>query len=73
MGVINNIGPTDRSVRLAVGVLLVAIGLANVGGVISLGVVGGVALLVGAVLIGTGLLRTCLLYRVVGIDTSQGR
>ncbi|WP_436934788.1 YgaP-like transmembrane domain [Halovenus marina] len=67
----SNIGPTDRTVRLALGALLVVLGLVVVAGIAPGGpVVGALALLVGVVLVGTALTRMCLVYRLVGVDTS---
>jgi hypothetical protein len=66
-----NIGPTDRTVRLALGALLVVLGFVAVAGIAPGGpVVGALALLVGVVLVGTALTRLCLVYRLVGMDTS---
>lgn len=70
----NNIGAADRRTRISVGVGLMAIGLATVGGLLELGTtVGAVLTLLGGVLVGTGLIRVCLLYRLLGIDTSGPR
>jgi len=66
-----NIGATDRTVRLVVGGALALFGVAVLAGVTSLGpVVGGLALVLGAVLIGTALASVCLLYELVGVDTT---
>ncbi|WP_206022016.1 DUF2892 domain-containing protein [Salarchaeum sp. JOR-1] len=70
----HNIGATDRLTRVVVGVSLAVIGLAAVGGLLGLGsTVGAVLALLGLVLVGTGLVRVCLLYRLLGIDTSDSR
>lgn len=67
----NNIGATDRRTRIVVGVGLTVVGLAAAGGLLGLGTVVGTALtLLGLLLVGTGLIRVCLLYRLLGIDTS---
>ncbi|WP_135306098.1 YgaP family membrane protein [Haloarcula amylovorans] len=72
MGVKNNISATDRRARLVVGLALGLIGLATLGGLLELGTTVGVALsLLGFILVGTGLIRVCLLYRLLGIDTSR--
>ncbi|QDX39390.1 DUF2892 domain-containing protein (plasmid) [Salarchaeum sp. JOR-1] len=74
MGMEHNIGATDRLTRVVVGVSLAVIGLAAVGGLLGLGsTVGAVLALLGLVLVGTGLVRVCLLYRLLGIDTSDSR
>ena len=61
-----NVGPEDRVVRIVVG-----IGLAVVA---YLGIIGEVATivtwLVAAYLIVTGLLARCVVYRLIGVDTS---
>ena len=70
----SNIGATDRLARIVVGIVLAAVGLATLGGLFGLGTtVGAVATLLGVVLIVTGLVRVCLLYRLLGIDTSETR
>ncbi|CCQ33023.1 hypothetical protein HLRTI_001099 [Halorhabdus tiamatea SARL4B] len=68
-----NVGALDRNVRLIVGIALGAIGLAIFAGPLSnLGtVVGAIALLVGVVMLGTGLTQQCLLYQLIGLDTSK--
>jgi hypothetical protein len=68
----NNIGATDRLTRIAVGFTVALVGLAALGGLLELGtMVGAVLSLVGLVLVGTGLARVCLLYRLFGIDTAR--
>lgn len=68
-----NVGSTDRIVRLGLGIVLGAVGLASITGVLgSVGpLVGVVALLIGVVMLATGASRTCLLYKPLGIDTGQ--
>jgi len=54
--------------------VLAAVGLAAFAGVVDLGgVVAALAVLLGLVLVGTALVRVCLLYRLVGVDTSGSR
>jgi len=65
-----NIGATDRSVRLVVGGALAVLGLAAVASVVAVGsTVGTLALLAGVILVGTALLRTCPIYRILGMST----
>ena len=65
-----NVGDIDRIVRLLLGVVLLALGVAGVAKVVSTGLPLGVVLaLVGAVLIGTGAMKSCLLYQFIGVDT----
>lgn len=74
MGMKNNIGDADRLGRILVGALLLVAGLAAFTELIGLGTtVGGVAVVLGVVLVATGLVRMCLLYRLLGIDTSNPR
>ncbi|AJF27604.1 MULTISPECIES: DUF2892 domain-containing protein [unclassified Haloarcula] len=69
-----NIGSSDRLTRIAVGLVLAVAGLATLGGLLGFGTtVGAVATLLGVVLVATGLVRMCLLYRLLGIDTSGSR
>lgn len=65
-----NVGATDRSVRLVAGAVLALAGIAGFAGLWATNTVVAVLLvLVGAVLLGTGLTRQCLLYRPLGINT----
>jgi len=59
-----NVGPLDRWVRVAVGAILAGIGFGVVGGGggIVLGVIGVVVLL-------TGLIGRCLVYRLINFNT----
>ncbi|ELZ09567.1 hypothetical protein C478_15347 [Natrinema thermotolerans DSM 11552] len=62
----------DRNVRAVGGAVLSAVGVATLVGALEFGTaVGAVALLIGGVLVGTALTRTCLLYRILGVDTSS--
>ncbi|WP_049888216.1 MULTISPECIES: DUF2892 domain-containing protein [Natrinema] len=68
----HNMGSTDRIVRAVVGAVLAAVGIVIRGGALEFGTtLGGVALVIGIVFLGTALVRTCLLYRILGIDTSE--
>jgi hypothetical protein len=54
--------------------VLAVVGLTSLGGLLELGtVVATVLTLLGLVLVGTGLVRVCLLYRLLGVDTSGSR
>jgi NhaP-type Na+/H+ or K+/H+ antiporter len=65
-----NVGTLDRTVRIALGLVLLAVGAAALAGVVSLGVIPmALALAVGAILTFTGVLRTCPIYRLFGFDT----
>jgi hypothetical protein len=61
----NNVGLIDRIIRLSLGSLLLYLGLAVYGGS-ALGI--GLAL-AGAVAVLTGMLGTCALYGLLGINT----
>ena len=61
-----NVGPEDRVVRI-----VVALGLAVVIYVVGLSGIGAiVAGIVAAYLLITGLLSRCVLYKLIGVDTS---
>ena len=66
-----NVGPMDRNVRIALGIILGLVGIAVFAGPLgSLGtVVGALALVVGLVFLGTGLTQRCLLYKPFNIST----
>jgi len=71
-----NVGDTDRLVRIVVGVALVVIALAGFLEYLSLSIgpisnVIGAAFvaIVGVVLLGTAYTRQCALYQVIGVDT----
>lgn len=66
-----NVGITDRYVRIVIGIVLGAVGIAVFAGPLaSLGtIVGALALLVGVVMLGTGLTQRCLLYQPFGFNT----
>jgi hypothetical protein len=59
----HNVGSIDRLLRIAIGVGLVALVLA--------GSITPWALVVGVVLIATGLLRFCPAYRILGLRTCR--
>jgi len=74
-----NVGRTDRMVRLALGGLLALVGVLGYAGFVPLAFLGiGQALaavvvfVVGVVLLATGATSTCLVYRVLGVDTRGG-
>ncbi|WP_336338809.1 YgaP family membrane protein [Haloarcula brevis] len=68
----HNIGVTDRRTRIIVGLAVGVIGMATLGGLLELGMVVGTILAAAAlILVGTGLVRVCPLYRLLGIDTSR--
>jgi hypothetical protein len=70
-----NVGDTDRVVRLALGVVLVAVSAAGFLEYVALSpVVAGVVGAAGLVLLATGYTRSCALYQALGMSTSgEGR
>lgn len=66
-----NVGATDRSVRLVVGAVLALAGITGFAGLWATNaIVAALLVVLGVVLLGTGLTQQCLLYRPFGIDTS---
>lgn len=62
---IRNVGTIDRSIRIVLGIVLIALGLTHV-------VTGGVAIaayVIGAVALVTGVFRYCPAWSVFGINT----
>ena len=67
----SNIGAPDRVLRIAVGILLVVVGVGAGAGFVSVEpIIGVLALLAGIVLVVTGSLWMCPIYKLVGVDTS---
>lgn len=58
-----NIGQIDRTIRIILGVLIIAVGLANSS---MLGVIGIIPIL-------TALIKWCPLYTILKIDTNCGK
>lgn len=61
-----NVGGIDRIVRLALGLALLGAGYIFVAAPLSY-----VVMLLGLVLLLTGIMRTCLLYNLVGVNTAE--
>jgi uncharacterized membrane protein HdeD (DUF308 family) len=62
---IRNVGTIDRSIRIVLGIVLIALGLTHV-------VTGGVAIaasVIGAIALVTGVFRYCPAWSVFGINT----
>jgi hypothetical protein len=67
-----NVGIADRYVRIVLGLALGALGGAGLAGYWATNtVIAAVLLVVGVVFLGTGLTRSCLLYRPFGINTNR--
>ena len=73
-----NVGGYDRTARFVVGPILLLVGLASFGGLLTLAagtlglVLAAVALLVGLVLTTTAVTQTCPLNSVLGVNTYRG-
>ncbi|MFW6435600.1 MAG: YgaP family membrane protein [Halovenus sp.] len=66
----NNVGASDRTVRIGAGLLLLALGVAILAGVVETASLAGiVAAVAGLVLFATGTMRMCPIYRLLGVDT----
>ncbi len=63
-----NEGGLDRIVRVILGIIALGVGLMPLGGATGV-TLGLIVALVGLVLLTTGLVGSCLLYRVVGLST----
>lgn len=69
-----NVGTFDRVVRIILGLVLIVLPFilaTEAGPVAALGGFGWLAMIVGAVILLTGVMRFCLLYRILGICTCQ--
>lgn len=67
-----NVGGLDRTLRLTVGPLLLAAGLATLAEILPFGAtVGAIAVVIGLVFLVTGTTRKCVLNRLIGLDTSK--
>lgn len=70
-GMEQNVGDTDQTLRIALGMLLTILGAVSVLGQ-GLGMVPGIgSLIVGLVLLWTGYTQQCLLYKPLGISTKR--
>jgi hypothetical protein len=66
-----NVGDTDQTLRIALGMLLTILGAVSVLGQ-GLGLpIGIVALVLGLVFLWTGYTQQCLLYKPLGINTNR--
>lgn len=65
-----NVGGIDRIARIAIGAILLVVGLKpDLVGMAASGALHWVALVVGLVMLGTGLFKFCPLYPLLGINT----
>ena len=64
MNLVRNVGSTDKMVRLVAGALLLALGLFGLGGA------GGILVsLIGVILLATGALNFCPLFKAIGFSS----
>lgn len=63
-----NVGKTDRIARVVLGAALIIVGYLALAEPFSY-----IAMLVGLVLIGTGVFQTCALYSILGINTCKAK
>ncbi len=66
MAMKKNVGTVDRVVRIIVGLVLFVIGILAQNPLVI-----GILMVVGALLLLSGILGWCLLYKVLGIDTQK--
>jgi len=66
MALVKNVGSVDKMIRLLAGVVLAAWGILGAGLSSTVGVV---ALVVGVVLIATGAINFCPLFKILGISS----
>jgi len=69
MALTSNVGSVDKVIRLVAGVALAGWGFLGAGLSTTVGLI---ALIVGVVLIATGLLNFCPLFRILGISSLRG-
>ncbi|SFS55170.1 Protein of unknown function [Sulfitobacter marinus] len=66
-----NVGNIDRALRIILGLALIGARVLNIPDIWSNPVLGYGSLLVGLVLVVTGIFRFCPLYRLLGISTCK--
>ena len=64
-----NVGSTDKKLRIVGGLVLLSLSFVALGGVST--TLGIIAIVVGAVLIVTGLVNFCPAYKLLGIGTTK--
>ena len=62
-----NVGSVDKTIRLVVGIALLALAFLGLGGLST--TAGIVAAVVGVILLATGLLNFCPLFKIFGISS----
>jgi uncharacterized membrane protein len=67
-----NVGGMDRTGRIIIGIVVAIAGIAALSGYVAAGaLVGGIAVVIGAVLLVTGATQKCPINETVGIDTTE--
>jgi hypothetical protein len=66
-----NVGTLDRGLRAVFGIVLIAAALFSGAAVFDAGLPKAVALVIGAVMLGTAAFRFCPLYTMLGIKTCR--
>lgn len=67
-----NVGGIDRTARIVIGVVAAIAGVAALAGYWAVGaVIGGIALVIGVILLATGTTQKCPINEATGIDTTE--
>ncbi len=67
-----NVGGIDQYGRIVIGLILAIAGIAAIAGYVDIdAIIGGIALVIGAILLVTGTAQKCPINDVAGIDTTQ--
>lgn len=61
---LQNVGNTDRTIRVILGILLLVLAMFVLTGTLQI-----VAMIAGVLALVTGLVRVCLLYKLIGVNT----
>lgn len=69
MSFTNNVGSTDKMIRIVAGIVLIGLAFLKFGGLSA--TLGIVTLVVGAVLVVTALINFCPAYRLLGLRTNK--
>lgn len=66
-----NIGTIDRTIRIVLGIVLLALPFVSGLGIFSSTVTTAVSVVLGIVMLATSAMRFCLLYRILGVQTCK--
>ncbi len=70
MALPHNVGSVDKTIRLVAGLLLAAFGIFGAGLSSTVGII---ALVVGAVLVVTGVVNFCPIFKILGISSVKAQ